>query len=68
MIMDKMCLLLFLKVFFMGMIWLRLKREAKGSGTKITADKYSLADALFEGAKNVSLAEQLFSMAVMVSA
>lgn len=37
--------------------------EAKGSGTQLTAE-YTLADALFEGKTNVSLAEQLFSLPV----
>lgn len=41
--------------------------EAKGSGTKITANKNSLAQSLFEGATKFSLAEQLFGGPVKVS-
>jgi hypothetical protein len=42
--------------------------EAKGSGTKITANKNSLAQTLFEGATKFSLAEQLFGGPVKVPA
>jgi hypothetical protein len=51
----------------MGAKWHRFAKEAKGSGTKLTANKNSLAQSLFEGATKFSLAEQLFGGPVKVS-
>lgn len=44
-------------------IGIDLDSKLKVSGKKLTAE-YTLADALFEGKTNVSLAEQLFSLPV----
>ena len=46
----------------MGMNWIRRHAEAKSSGTNETAtDEISLADVLFSGVRDGSLAEALFS-------